>query len=90
MSVFQSNILSLVLSNIYLHELDVFMTELTKKYHKGDHPTPNEAYYKKLKLNKYEKTLTNEIQNKIKWSKRRNFFNKGVKLYFHNSNYIRI
>ena len=39
MGVFQPNVLSVLLCNIYLHELDLFMANLTKKYYKGVSPT---------------------------------------------------
>ena len=90
MGIPQGNILSSLLCNIYLHELDVFMTELQKKYYKGKRPTPNEKYYKKLELTKYERVLKNEIQNKIKRSRRRQLFNQGIKPYLHDGNFIRM
>lgn len=86
----QGNVLSPLLCNIYLHELDVFMVNLTKKYHKGTFPTKNKEYFKKLELSKYERTLTNEIQNNFKRSRRRQLFNKGIKPYLHDGNYIRV
>jgi retron-type reverse transcriptase len=88
--VSEGNVLSPLLCNIYLHELDIFMTNLIKKYYKGNSPTVNKEYYKILDLNKYERTLTNEIQNSIKRAKRRQLFNKGIKPYLHDGNYIRM
>jgi group II intron reverse transcriptase/maturase len=90
MGVPQGNVLSPLLCNIYLHELDVFMVNLEKKYHKGKYPTLNSEYYKKLELSKYIRTLTNDTQNKIKRSRRRQLFNKGIKPYLHDGNYIRM
>ena len=86
----QGNVLSPLLCNIYLHELDLFVEELVKKYKKGSHPTPNGNYYKKLELTKYERTLSNEIQENRKRSKRRQLFNQGIKPYLHDGNYIRV
>jgi group II intron reverse transcriptase/maturase len=86
----QGNVLSPLLCNIYLHELDVFMVSLTKKYHKGISPSKNKEYFKKLELSKYERTLTNEMQNNLKRSRRRQLFNKGIKPYLHDGNYIRM
>jgi len=86
----QGNVLSPILCNIYLHELDIFMSNLTKKYHKGNYPTRNEVYFKKLELSKYERMLSNNIKNNIQKSKRRELFNQGIKPYLHDGNYIRM
>ena len=86
----QGNVLSPLLSNIYLHELDLFMQELKKKYDKGSQPTRNEEYFKKLELSKYERVLSSEMQNNRIRSKRRQLFNQGVKPYLHDGNFIRI
>ena len=86
----QGNVLSPLLFNVYLHELDVFMTNLAKKYYKGKFPALNPEYHKKLELSKYERTLANEIQDSIKRSRRRQLFNKGIKPYLHDGNYIRM
>ena len=90
MGVPQGNVLSPLLCNIYLHELDLFMENLKKKYHKGISPTPNEEYFKKLELTKYERTLKNELQDNITRSRRRQLFNRGIKPYLHDGNYIRM
>lgn len=90
MGVPQGNVLSPLLCNIYFHELDIFMTILKDKYHKGKSPTVNQEYYKKLELNKYEKTLTNETQDSIKRDRRKQLFHKGIKPYLHDGNYIRM
>jgi retron-type reverse transcriptase len=86
----QGNVLSPLLCNIYLHELDLFMEELVKKYKKGSNPTPNDEYYKRLELTKYERTLSNEIQENRMQSKRRQLFNQGIKPYLHDGNFIRV
>lgn len=86
----QGNILSPLLCNIYLHELDLFMNELMKKYKKGSRPTKNNIYYKKLELTKYERTLSNEMQENRLRTKRRQLFNKGIKPYLHDGNFIRV
>ena len=86
----QGNLLSPLLCNIYLHELDLFMEEFIKKYKKGSNPTPNDIYYKKLELTKYERTLSNEMQKNRIRSKRRQLFNQGIKPYLHDGNYVRV
>lgn len=40
----QGNIISPILSNIYLHELDVYMENLEKSFYKGKVRKPNKAY----------------------------------------------
>jgi group II intron reverse transcriptase/maturase len=86
----QGNVLSPLLCNIYLHELDLFMGNLKKKYDKGSYPTRNKEYFKRLELTKYERTLTNEMQNNRMRAKRRQLFNQGIKPYLHDGNYIRV
>ena len=86
----QGNVLSPILCNVYLHELDLFMQNLKKKYDKGSHPTKNEEFFKKLDLNKFEKALSYELQNRRVRNKRRALFNKGIKPYLHDDNYIRV
>jgi retron-type reverse transcriptase len=86
----QGNVLSSLLCNIYLHELDFFMEELMKKYKKGSNPTRNDIYYKKLELTKYERILSNEMQENRTRSKRRQLFNQGIKPYLHDGNFIRV
>jgi len=48
----QGSILSPLLCNIFLHELDVFMEALKEKYRKGTKP----------KKNKMHESLTNKIR----------------------------
>lgn len=86
----QGNVLSPLLCNIYLHELDMFMQILEKKYHKGTYPTQNKEYFKKLDLDKYERALSYELQTRRLRSKRRILFNKGIKPYLHDGNFIRV
>lgn len=86
----QGNVLSPLLCNIYLHELDLFMQNLKEKYDKGSFPTKNEEFFKELDLNKYERALSYELQNRRVRSKRRELFNKGIKPYLHDGNFIRV
>jgi len=90
MDVPQDNVLLPLLSNICLHELDFFMNNLIKKYYKGKFPTVNPKYYKKLKLKRCEKTLTNEMQKLIKKRKCRLLLNEEIKPYYQDRDYIRI
>lgn len=86
----QGNILSSILSNIYLNELDFFMEGLMKKYRKGEYPTTNKEYHKLTILSKYEKTLDPRLQQNIKRYRKKKLFNQGIKPYLHDGNYIRV
>lgn len=86
----QGNVISPLLCNVYLHEFDAFMGTLENKYHKGKHPTPNPEYFKKIDLGKYVRTLSHELQDRIRRGNRRQLFNKGIKPYLHDGNYIRL
>lgn len=86
----KANILLLLLNNIYLNKLDKFMEKLQKRYLKGSEPTPNEKFYRQIKLSKYEKTLSFYLQNAISRSRKKKLFNKKVKPYLHDSNFIRV
>jgi hypothetical protein len=86
----QGNVLSPILSNIYLNELDKFMEQLIKKYYKGSKPTPNPEFTKLINLSKYERTLDSILQNNIRRYRRKKLFNKGVKPFLHDGNFIRV
>jgi uncharacterized membrane protein YgaE (UPF0421/DUF939 family) len=86
----QTNILSSILNNIYLNELDKFMEQLVKKYKKGSNPTINTEYTKLIKLSKYERTLNSLLQDNIRRYRRKKLFNQGIKPYLHDGNYIRV
>lgn len=86
----QGNVISPLLCNVYLHEFDVFMETLKTKYHRGKYPTPNLEYLKKIDLSKYARVLSHELQDKIRRGNRRQLFNKGIKPYLHDDNYIRL
>lgn len=51
----QGNILSPLLSNIYLNELDKFMEKISPKYTKGTHAKRCNAYVKATELSAEEK-----------------------------------
>lgn len=86
----QGNVVSPLLCNVYLHEFDVFMETLKTKYHKGKYLTPNLEYLKKIDLGKCARILSHELQDKIRRGNRRQLFNKGIKPYLHDDNYIRL
>lgn len=86
----RSNILSPILSKIYLNELDKFMKQIVKKYKKGFNPTINMKYFKLINLSKYERTLNSFLQQNIKRYRRKKLFNQGIKPYLHDNNYIRV
>jgi retron-type reverse transcriptase len=86
----QGNVLSPILSNIYLNELDKFMEQLIKKYNKGFNTTPNPEFTKLINLSKYERTLDSILQNNIRRYRRKKLFNKGVKPFLHDGNFIRV
>lgn len=86
----QGNVLSPFLSNVYLHEFDKYMIELSKKYKKGQSPTVNKKYVKFMNLSKYERSLGSLLQDNIKRSRRKKLFNQGIKPYLHDGNFIRV
>lgn len=86
----QGNVISPLLCNVYLHEFDVFMETLKIKYHKGKYLAPNPEYFKKVDLSKYVRILYHELQDRIRRGNRRQLFNKGIKPYLHDDNYIRL
>lgn len=86
----QGNVLSPFLSNVYLHELDKFMEGIKKKYDKGSYPTVNKDYQKLIKLSKYERSLDSLLQENIRRYRRKTLFNRGIKPYLHDGNYIRV
>lgn len=64
------------------------MVELTKKYKKGLSPTVNKEYSKFMNFSKYERSLNSLLQNNIKRYRKKKFFNKGIKPFFHDGNFI--
>lgn len=87
----QGNILSPILCNIYLHELDVYiMQDIVKRYKKGTVPQTNPEYRKKIGIKESEKKLPSHIQDKIKKSRRRHVEKLGIKRIIESEQYIRI
>lgn len=90
-SILQESILSPILCNIYLHELDVYvMNDIVNRYKKGKIPQINPEYTKKIGLTHLEKRLPLHLQDKIKRSKRRHVIKLGLKRIIENEQYIRI
>lgn len=90
MDIPQSTTLSAMLSHIYFNEFDNFMQRLMKKYKKGDNPTPNDEYFKLLNLSKYERTLDSITKENTFCYRRKKLFNKGIKPFLHDGNFIRV
>jgi hypothetical protein len=87
----QGNILSPILCNIYLHELDKYIiNDLTKKYTKGEKPLVNNDYRKFMELKSFEKKLPSHILNTIKRSKRRQANKLGIKRILESEEFVRI
>ena len=90
MSVSHSIGLSTLLSNIYFNEFDTFMQRLVEKYKKGDNPTRNEEYFKLFNLSKYERTIGSLMKENTFCYRRKKLFNKGIKPFLHDGNFIRV
>lgn len=86
----QITALSTILSNIYFSEFDNFMQRLTEKYKKGKNPTRNEEYFKLFNISKYERTLDSILKKNIFCYRRKKLFNKGIKPFLHDGNFIRV
>ena len=66
------------------------MEKIISKYKKGCYPTKNKEYYKQINLSKYERTLNSVTQDNIRRYRRKKLFNKGIKPYLHDGNFIRV
>jgi len=89
--IMQGNVLSPILSNIYLHELDVYiMNDIVKRYTKGEKPQINPEYTDKIGIKESEKKLPSHLQDKIKISRRRHVEKFGIKRIIESEQYIRI
>jgi len=87
----QGNILSPILCNIYLHELDKYIIhDLKKKYTKGEKPLLNNEYRKFMELKSSEKKLPSHLLNTIKRSKRRQATKLGIKRILESEDFVRI
>ena len=61
----QGSLLSPILANIYLNELDVFMTEYSRKFNKGEKRKINPAYKKPLDVRRGKQEWLNRNKDKI-------------------------
>ena len=87
----QGNILSPILCNIYLNELDLYIKNvIIKKYERGVRPLINPVYLKSIGLQNEERKLPKHLQNKIKKSRRRHVEKMGIKRIIENVGYTRI
>lgn len=85
------NILSPILSNIYLNKLDLFIKkEIIIKLEKGKSSFINLAYVDSVKLKQEEHNLPGHLKNKIKKSRKKHIENLGIKRLIENENYVRI
>lgn len=89
--IMQGNILSPILCNIYLNELDLFVkNEIIYKYQRGTRPQINPEYAKNIGLKKEENLLPLHIRTKIKKQRRRHVEKLGISRTIENCNYVRI
>lgn len=87
----QGNILSPILCNIYLNELDLFIkNQIIGKFEKGTKPAINKEYSKVIGLKPNERTLPSHIQKGLKKSRRRHVEKLGIKRIIESEEFIRI
>jgi len=92
----QGNILSPILSNIFLTSLDNFINQLIKKYRKGKQASVNPEYVKESKItekdlkNISEESLKSYIIKRIVNQKKRQALKKGLRYTLFDDNYVRV
>lgn len=92
----QGNILSPILSNIFLTILDNFINQLIKKYRKGERASINPEYIKESKVtdkdlkNIPEKNLKPQLIKRITNQKKRQALKKNLRYTLLDDSYIRI
>jgi|ERR1700719_1888777 len=64
----QGSIVSPILANIYLHELDLYLQQLKISYDKGKQTTRNPEY-RKLEHLRYKATKTKDFDSAVKYLK---------------------
>lgn len=92
----QGNILSPILSNIFLTTLDNFMNQLIIKYRKGERASINPEYIEESKVTEKdlkiipEKNLKLQLIKRITNQKKRQALKKGLRYTLFDDSYIRI
>lgn len=92
----QGNILSPILSNIFLTSLDNFINQLIKKYRKGKQACVNPEYVKESKItekdlkNISEESLKPHIIKRIVDQKKRQALKKELRYTLFDDNYVRV
>jgi len=86
LGVTQGSIISPLLSNVYLHELDLFMDSIIKEY-SNDKRKPYNPEYEKLRKERKKYDLTDPMYKNIslqmnKLSSVRNDANRGVRVRY--------
>lgn len=96
LGVSQGNILSPILSNIFLTPFDNFMQQLIQKYHKGKKASINSEYVEESTITEKdlskipeEKQTTQLIRRMIN-QKKRQALKKGLRYTLFDDNYIRV
>jgi len=92
----QNNILSPILSNIFLTTLDNFINQLIKKHRKGAQASINPEYIKESKVtekdlkNISKENLKTQIIKRIVNQKKRQALKKGLRYTLFDDSYIRV
>lgn len=92
----QDNILSPILSNIFLTTLDNFMNQLIKKHRKGTRASINPKYIEESKVsnknfkNIFEENLKPQIIKRIINQKKRQALKKGLRYTLFDDSYVRV
>lgn len=89
--IFQDNVLSPILSNIYFNELDWFITnKIIHRYNKGLKPRINPDYTKAITLTTQEKKLSSFERTRLRAFKRREAHKKGLRYKLIDDSFIRV
>lgn len=94
LGVYQSNILSSILSNIYFTALDIYMSQLIKKYCKRDRAIINPEYLKEITIaenslkKNSDETLKPHVMNRIANKKKQRALKKEFYFTLSNNNCI--
>lgn len=86
----QGNILSPLLCNIYLHELDMFMEKTIEKYKKGTQATRNPEYYQMTLPTEAEWRLPDHVRRNRVRARRKMAREKKIKPTILDDNFTRV